>query len=148
MTRSINRRDFVKSATVLGGVFMVGGCKTNSASQIDSKLKSDDLGAQRVRYSVYSNPGQYMLEVYNQIVGYLKTTKHGDQTYWQLQANIHHEHCPHGNWFFLPWHRAYIYHFEEICREVASTKVERLAGVPQDCYDNWTIPLLGLEFRA
>lgn len=36
---------------------------------------------------------------------------------WRGQANIHQDFCPHGNWFFLPWHRAYLYYFEEICRE-------------------------------
>ena len=24
--------------------------------------------------------------------------------------------CPHGNWWFLPWHRAYLYYFERILR--------------------------------
>lgn len=36
---------------------------------------------------------------------------------WQAQAQIHFDSCPHGNWFFLPWHRAYLYYFEAICRQ-------------------------------
>ncbi|MHB9363555.1 tyrosinase family protein [Mesorhizobium sp. LNJC403B00] len=35
------------------------------------------------------------------------------------QAEIHQNHCPHGNWYFLPWHRAYLYAFEQICRELS-----------------------------
>jgi tyrosinase len=27
--------------------------------------------------------------------------------------------CPHGNWWFLPWHRAYLYYFERILRWAA-----------------------------
>jgi tyrosinase len=27
--------------------------------------------------------------------------------------------CPHGNWWFLPWHRAYLHHFERILRWAA-----------------------------
>lgn len=31
---------------------------------------------------------------------------------WENQAQIHQDYCPHGNWFFLPWHRAYVLQFE------------------------------------
>ena len=27
--------------------------------------------------------------------------------------------CPHGNWWFLPWHRAYLYYFERVLRWAA-----------------------------
>jgi tyrosinase len=27
--------------------------------------------------------------------------------------------CPHGNWLFLPWHRAYLYYFERVLRWAA-----------------------------
>jgi hypothetical protein len=27
--------------------------------------------------------------------------------------------CPHGNWWFLPWHRAYLYYFERILRHLS-----------------------------
>jgi tyrosinase len=27
--------------------------------------------------------------------------------------------CPHGNWWFFPWHRAYVYYFERIVRWAA-----------------------------
>lgn len=38
---------------------------------------------------------------------------------WVAQARIHQDFCPHGNWFFLPWHRAYIHYFESICRKLS-----------------------------
>lgn len=134
---SMNRRDFVRSATALSGAIMLGGCKTLSS---ESRLQSDEELDKRVRHSVYSPYGQHLLEIYNQVVGYLKNTKHGEKSLWQLQADIHYDYCPHGNWFFLPWHRAYIYCFEEICRDVATTKIERLTQVPDECYDHWTLP--------
>jgi tyrosinase len=43
---------------------------------------------------------------------------------------IWHE-CAHGNWFFLPWHRAYLLEFEEVARE----HIVRLGG-PAD----WALP--------
>jgi hypothetical protein len=43
---------------------------------------------------------------------------------WEKQAEIHgtpeeFTHCQHGNWFFLPWHRIYLYQFEEIVRQLS-----------------------------
>lgn len=38
---------------------------------------------------------------------------------WRKQAEIHLNQCAHHNWFFLPWHRAYLYYFEDICRAAA-----------------------------
>jgi tyrosinase len=38
---------------------------------------------------------------------------------WISQADIHRNHCPHGNWYFLPWHRAYLSAFERICRSLS-----------------------------
>jgi len=42
-----------------------------------------------------------------------------DPRNWYRQALIHLLDCPHANWWFLPWHRGYILHFEEICRELS-----------------------------
>ena len=41
-----------------------------------------------------------------------------DPRNWYRQAIIHVLDCPHANWWFLPWHRGYLFHFEEICREL------------------------------
>jgi hypothetical protein len=35
---------------------------------------------------------------------------------WSVQAGIHSYRCQHGNWWFLPWHRMYLYFFERIMR--------------------------------
>jgi tyrosinase len=51
---------------------------------------------------------------------------------WVAQANIHNNKCPHGCWFFLPWHRAYLVYFERICRKVTG---DGSFALP---YWNWT----------
>jgi tyrosinase len=51
---------------------------------------------------------------------------------WQAQAQIHLDHCPHGNAFFLPWHRAYLRYFEQVCREMSGDTGFALP------YWNWT----------
>jgi tyrosinase len=55
---------------------------------------------------------------YAKAVGLLKKLPASDPRNWVAQARIHDGHCPHNNWWFLPWHRAYLYYFEQICRDV------------------------------
>jgi hypothetical protein len=42
-----------------------------------------------------------------------------DARNWYRYTLIHTIDCPHGNWWFLPWHRGYIGWFEQICRELS-----------------------------
>jgi tyrosinase len=62
----------------------------------------------------------------------MKNLPQSDPRNWVRQAQIHRDNCPHGNWFFLPWHRKYILDFERICRN--------LSGDPDFAlpYWNWT----------
>jgi tyrosinase len=48
---------------------------------------------------------------------------------WYRNALIHTFDCPHGNWWFLPWHRGYIGWFEKKCRE--------LSGDPEFALPYW-----------
>ena len=45
------------------------------------------------------------------------------------QATIHARHCAHNNWYFLPWHRAFLNHFEQLCA--------RLSGRPTFALPYW-----------
>jgi tyrosinase len=61
----------------------------------------------------------------------MKRLPDSDPHSWSFQANIHGfteetrnpdatwGQCQHGNWWFLPWHRAYLYHLEKIVRKYA-----------------------------
>ena len=51
---------------------------------------------------------------------------------WAGQAAIHARQCPHANWYFLPWHRAYVLYFERICRQASGDQSFMLP------YWNWT----------
>jgi tyrosinase len=42
-----------------------------------------------------------------------------DPLNWYRHALIHTIDCPHGNWWFLPWHRGYIGWLETICRKLS-----------------------------
>ncbi len=56
-----------------------------------------------------------------------------DQRNWTNQASIHFNHCPHTNWWLLPWHRAYLVYFERICQKLSG---DSTFAIP---YWNWTI---------
>jgi tyrosinase len=57
-------------------------------------------------------------------VAKMKTREPNDATSWTFQANIHGmlgmpanplwAQCQHGQWWFLPWHRMYLFYFEQI----------------------------------
>jgi tyrosinase len=59
-----------------------------------------------------------IIETYREAVAAMKALPGTDNRSWTRQAQIHFDHCPHGNWWFLPWHRAYLHYFEEICRDL------------------------------
>jgi len=39
----------------------------------------------------------------------------------QWPAGAHWNACEHGSWYFLPWHRVYLHHFEKIVRDAVKT---------------------------
>jgi tyrosinase len=71
--------------------------------------------------------------IYARAVAAMRALPANDPRNWERQAEIHLNHCPHGNWFFLPWHRAYLWYFERICRD--------LTGEPRFAlpYWNWQV---------
>lgn len=109
----------------------------------------------RTRQSVYDLEDD-TLGWYSQAIELMKTRDINDPTSWWYQASIHDydagapywdgvvgnptsatlesgywDRCQHGTWFFLPWHRMYLHHFEEM---VVSAVIE--LGGPSD----WALP--------
>lgn len=112
-----SRRDFFKT----GGGTLV-------AATIAAKFSSDVFAqpapaALRVRQSVTSlDPNGPEIAALKAGVEEMKrrtSVNASDPTGWRGQALIHQNHCPHRNFFFLPWHRAYLFHFEQICRDAS-----------------------------
>jgi len=56
---------------------------------------------------------------YGKAVAAMKKLPTTDPRSWEGQAKIHQNFCAHNNWFFLPWHRAYLVAFERICRQLS-----------------------------
>lgn len=92
-----------------------------------------------IRREVRSLAGE-ALEAYAKAVAAMKKRPGDDPTSWSYQAAIHgstaqprdlYNQCKHGSWYFLAWHRLYLYYFERIVRAaVAET------GGPAD----WALP--------
>lgn len=52
------------------------------------------------------------------------------------QAALHFYHCPHGNWWFLPWHRMYLFYFEQVLAAAVADYMPRVPlAIP---YWDWT----------
>lgn len=112
----ISRRDFVKGVG-LAGTFVVlaytGGCE-----QIIEIIENRPT-RRNIANMTASDP---MVVAYSAAVKAMKdlvSSHPSDGRNWINQALIHNNHCPHGNWYFLPWHRAYLLYFERICRKLS-----------------------------
>lgn len=66
-------------------------------------------------------------------------------TSWQYQAAVHgtsvnrdafRNQCQHQTWFFLPWHRMYLFHFEQMVRAI----VAGLPGIDAQTRTGWALP--------
>jgi len=86
---------------------------------------------QPARHEVTSAGAAADLDKYRTAVGKLRALPATDPRNWKTLASIHNNHCPHTNWWFLPWHRAYLFYFEQICQDVLGDTTFRLP------YWNW-----------
>lgn len=99
-------------------------------------------GAPLVRANVWTLPaGDQTVPDYAKAVALMKSRPASDPTGWTYQAAMHGTHasnaqplwngCQHATWFFVAWHRMFIYCFEQIVRA---------AVVQAGGSDDWTLP--------
>jgi tyrosinase len=70
-----------------------------------------------------------MLESYKIAIRKMLDLPPEDPRNWYRNALVHTLDCPHGNWWFVVWHRAYLGWFEQTCRE--------LSGNPEFAFPYW-----------
>lgn len=107
---------------VQGGV-IGAGIIANSLSSIAALAALDTKPQRRsLRGLAWKDP---IVATYRDAVGIMKQTPPTDKFKfnWVQLANIHgsnrgYRYCPHGNWYFLPWHRAYTAMYERIVRDL------------------------------
>jgi tyrosinase len=126
-TDGYDRRKFIydTSLTSLSFLFLsmlTGGCE-DAFSQIGSRPMR-----RMIRNNTAANQA---VDLYRTAVRAMKNLYPNDRRNWTRQAEIHLNYCPHGNWFFFPWHRAYLFQFEKICQRLTG---DPTFGLP---YWNW-----------
>lgn len=99
-------------------------------------------GTSYVRREIWSlQRDDPVVSAYAHAVQTMRERPEDDPTSWAYQAAIHGTYatpsraqwneCQHGTWFFLPWHRMFLYYFEQIVRAAVV-----VAGGPTD----WALP--------
>ena len=115
-TRTLNRRKFLRdsslaSLSLLSLSLFTGGCED----------VIETINSRPVRRVIRNNPdANHMVDIYRHAVELMKALPASDPRNWTKQAEIHQNFCPHGNWFFFPWHRVYLHYFEDICRKLTN----------------------------
>ena len=118
--RSLTRRRFVQTMASGSSVFLARPAIPQPAPPVPGRI--------RVRRDIYSlqSDGSEVTALKAGVLA-MKSRPASDPTSWLFQANIHGTDdavpdgtsdvwntCQHGSFFFLSWHRMYLYFFERI----------------------------------
>lgn len=106
---SPSRRLFLR--TVAGAV--------SAAAALSAAASAQGVAKHR-RLSVTNPQAAPMLESYKKAIRAMLNLPPSDPRNWYRNVLVHTLDCPHGNWWFLPWHRGYLGWFEQTCRELSS----------------------------
>lgn len=120
--------DFDRRSILMGGssLFLLatlGGCE-KLKQQIANRPVRKDIANLAVNDPI--------LESYRDAITQMQALAGSDLRNWTKQAEIHLNTCPHGNWFFLPWHRGYLMAMDDIVRKLTG---DSSFSMP---YWNWT----------
>lgn len=117
---------------VLAGLIGAGGIGL-ACTQATIDALIEQIQNRPVRRNVNNMAANHpVLVSYAAAIEAMQALPTSDPRNWTRQMQIHADHCRHSNWLFLPWHRAYLYYFEEICRELSGDDDFALP------YWNWT----------
>jgi hypothetical protein len=121
------RREFLgKMALVAGGAVLLNPAPVSAQAGL--------LVRRNVASLAPNGPEIQQLREAFRIIRQRSAVNWMDRRGWWLQANIHAASCSHANWWFLPWHRAYIYYFERILRQAVGSATLTLP------YWDWSDP--------
>ena len=96
-----------------------GFLATTAAAAAVLPLATAKAAAPYTRYNAASAGGQRALKSYAVAIEKMLRLPATDPRNWYRNALIHTLDCPHGNWWFLPWHRGYIGLFEQTVRDLS-----------------------------
>jgi tyrosinase len=99
--------------------FLAASGATVFASGVNFRLAHAQSGGPVVRRSLLDPQVGPVLDSYRKAITAMLHLPSTDPRNWYRLAFVHALDCPHGNWWFLPWHRGYIGWFEQICRDLS-----------------------------
>jgi tyrosinase len=126
----ITRRQLLQLATLVGGAAAAGvvvGCTPAQQEAIANRPVRKDIANLSE-----NDPDVVSYKAAITAMKALDQSSPADSRGWAKQAQIHYDHCRHGSWLFFPWHRAYLWYFEEICRQLSGNNAFALP------YWDWT----------
>lgn len=126
MPSSVPRRTFLSAA----GVTIASVVGSRLPAQPAAPKPDPKRKAVGTRQSVAQMGDDHpVLVSYRKAISAMRKLKPDNPLSWQFQANMHDagrngadaawKWCQHGNWWFLPWHRGYLYYFERIIRALS-----------------------------
>src|ERR1700674_2254856 len=104
---SLPRRDLFKTTIAAVGAAAL------------SRFAAAQGSAKYTRYNVMINGGRMELASYAKGVEAMLKLPADHPQNWFRNAFIHLMDCPHGNWWFYVWHRAYLGYFEQTIRNLS-----------------------------
>jgi tyrosinase len=111
-----SRRDVLLQGAVIGA-----GVIASSVPGMQALAQAQPPERRSLQGLAWNDP---IVATYRDAVGKMKQMADSEKFSWASLAGIHgvdpdtYHFCPHGNWYFLPWHRAYVLTYERIIRNL------------------------------
>jgi len=122
----LSRRQLLTIGAAVGLVAL--GCSKEQIDQITQQINNRPI-RRDIATLGSTDP---IVETWKNGVAAMKALPSTDPRNWLRQWDLHTTQAQHGNWLFLPWHRAYLYYHEEIIRQLTGDNGFALP------YWNWT----------
>ena len=130
MTKSAGQNpgpDFMPSLT--RRMTLAGAAVTGAATLVGSPIAAQPA-AINYRHNIWSmTPSDPVIRAFGFSVAEMRRldrVRPASAYAWSNIARVHRDWCPHGNWFFLPWHRMYLHGFERICQHITGDRAFRV----------------------
>ena len=121
-----NSRNSRRKFLTRGAALVAAGAALPALPVLARKLSGNDVfapasistAATLNRWNVHGAHGSTAMADLRAAVSAMLVLPPEDPRNWYRQAMVHVLDCPHGNAWFFPWHRGYLYWFERIARKL------------------------------